>query len=231
MGERFLNSGVIISSFIVVFCATTFAQDKIKTSPGLPPNPHISEVMDWLDKNGLAQARVGVRTSSRPARKELFGVVQQDAYPALSLFYAEGFRVVVGDVCGVILKNENTRLLDHSKLVPAPPPDQRYTAELYIPLDRLSTNKGKGPHRHTSNPDKAQLLGTWRTEFKSNRSQDDVVLTLFAPGQSTKLAVWQAETLTFTFDSKEASEKFTTGFRKAIQICRQVKYLMRQGPK
>lgn len=121
----------------------------------------------------------------------------------------------------------NTRLLAHSKLVQAPLPDQRYSAELYIPLNQLSVKKGKGPYRHTVNPDKAQLLGTWRTEFKSNRSQEDVVLALFARGQTEKLGVWTVETLTFTFDSKKTSEKFTKAFRQAIEICQPVKYRMR----
>ena len=49
------------------------------------------------------------------------------------------------------------------------------------------------------------------------------MLTLFIPGQQGKLHVW----LTFTFDSKETSEKFDAAFRKAIQICQPVKYVMR----
>jgi hypothetical protein len=114
-----------------------------------------------------------VRTSSQPAIEGESAVVQQDELPALSLFYSQGFRVVQGDTCGVTLRNENTRLIAHSKLVQDPPPAQRYTAELYIPLNRLSVSKGKRPYRHTANPDKAQLLGMWRTEFKSNRSRDD----------------------------------------------------------
>ena len=219
---------MLISSFVVVLCDVTFAQEN-RAGPALSQQSNISEVMEWLDKNGLAQARVGVRTSSHPARREIFGVIQEDAYPALSLFYAEGFRLVQGDVCNVVLKNDDTRLLDHSKLVQAPPPDQRYTSELHIPLNRLDVKKGKGPYRHTSDREKAQLLGSWRTEFKSNRSGEDVVLTLFASGQTEKLAVWKAETLTFTFDDKETSEKFTTGFRQAIKICEPVKYQMRQG--
>ena len=131
--------------------------------------------------------------------------------------------VVQGDTCGVTLRNENTRLIAHSKLVQDPPPDQRYTAELYIPLNRLSVSKGKRPYRHTANPDKAQLPGTWRTEFKSNWSREDVVLTLFSPGKTLKLRVWEAETLTFTFESKEMSEKFDAAFRQAIRICQPVK--------
>jgi hypothetical protein len=50
---------------------------------------------------------------------------------------------------------------------------------------------------------------------------------LFAAGQKKQLAVWEAETLMFTFDSKETSEKFTAAFRQAIKTCQPVKYLMR----
>ena len=181
MHKRLFVKLLLTSPFILLLGTVASPQGKSNTPAAVPQQSHISEVMDWLDKNGLARARVGVRMSSRPARREISGVIQQDAYPALSLFYAEGFKLVQGEVCGVILKNDNTRLLAHSKLVQAPPPDQDYTAELYIPLDRLSVNKSKGPYRHTSDPYKAQLLGAWRKEFKSNRSQDDVVLTLFAP--------------------------------------------------
>jgi hypothetical protein len=214
---------LILSLLSLLVSSIALAQDKSNSPASLPQQPHIAEVMNWLDKNGLAQAKVGVRTSPQSARRE----IQQDAYPALNLFYAEGFRLVQGDVCGVILRNDSTTLLAHSKLAHDPAPGQRYSAELYIPLDRLSVKKGKGPYRHTSNPDKAHLLGTWRTEFKNNRSQDDVVLTLFTPGQTTKMRVWEAETLTFTFDSKETSEKFTAAFRQAIKICQPVKYLIR----
>jgi len=214
--------------FALLLCRSALAQDSGNVSPGPSQQPHISEIMDWLDKNGLAQARIGVRTSSQPAREEIPGVTQQDAYPALSVFYAQGFKLVRGDVCGVVLRNDDTALLAHSKLVQDPPPGQRYTALLFIPLDRLSAKKGKGPYRHTSNPDKARLLGTWRTEFKSNRSQDDVALTLSDPAHPSKLLVWHAETLTFTFDSKETSEKFDVAFRQAIKICQPVEYLMRQ---
>jgi hypothetical protein len=227
MHKRLFVKSLITALPILLLCPIALAQDQSNTPAALSQQPHLSEVMDWIDKNGLPQARVGVRTASQPAREELSGVIQQDAYPALSLFYAEGFRVVQGDACGVILKNENTRLLAHSKLVAAPSSDQRYTAELFIPLDRLSVKKGKGPYRQTSNSDKG--LGNWRTEFKSNRSNEDVVLTLFAPGQTEKLRVWKAETLTFTFDDKQTSEKFTTAFRQAIKICQPVKYLMRKN--
>ena len=217
------HHALVVTAFCFLLCPAISAQDDTNAATGLSQNANISEVMDWLDNNGLAQARIGVKTIPQSAREEML----QDAYPAVSLFYAAGFRLVQGEVCGVILRNDHTTLLDHSSLVHDPAPGQRYAAELYIPLNRLTVKKGKGPYRHTSNSDKAQLLGTWRTEFKSSKSQEDVVLTMFAPGQTEKMQVWKAETLTFTFDNKETSEKFTAAFRQAIKICQPIKFLKR----
>ena len=220
MRKRLLAT--IVISLVLLLGPATRGQDNTSFSS---QQPNISEVMDWLDQNGLAHARVGIRTSSQPATDDT--VQKQDAYPALSLFYSEGFKFINIENCGVTLRNDNTRLISHSKLVHDPAPNERYTAELFIPLNRLSLGKGRKPFRHTSDPPKAQLLGTWRTEFKSSRSQEDVVLTLFVPGQTAKLRVWEAETLTFTFDSKETSEKFDTAFRQAIKICQPIKFLVR----
>ena len=199
---------------MLLFCPVVLGQD------------NIVEVMNSLDQNGMGQARVGIRTLEQ-SREEISGVVQQEAYPALSLFYSEGFRFVQIENCGVILRNDNTKLISHSKLVYDPKPGERITAELFIPLNRLSITKGRKPFRHTSDPQKAQLLGTWRTEFKSSKSLDDVVLTVFDSGKTAKLGVWKADTLTFTFDKKETSEKFDTAFRQAIKICQPIKYLKR----
>src|ERR1044072_3645107 len=153
MCKRSFVAVVAISSLAVLLSRRTIAQDSGSALPGLSQEANISEVMNWLDKNGLAQARVGLRTSSQPAREDTPGVIQQDAFPALSLFYSEGFKLIRGDSCGVTLRNDDARLLAHSKLVQDPPPDQRYTAELYIPLNRLSVKKGKRSYRHTSDPD------------------------------------------------------------------------------
>lgn len=206
-------SAIVIIPFALLFCPFAFAQD------------NIVEVMNSLDQNGLGRARVGIRTISQ-SREEVSGVLLQEAYPALSLFYSEGFKFVRIENCGAILRNDNTQLISHSKLVSDPARGERITAELFIPLNRLSITKGRKPFRHTSDPQKAQLLGTWRTEFKSNKSLEDVVLTVFDSARTIKLGVWKAETLTFTFDNKETSEKFDTAFRQAIKICQPVKYLM-----
>ena len=220
MSFFFAMATIVKSLLVFLLFPVVLAQDSAS------PRPDIVEVMNSLDQNGLAQARVGIRTPSQ-LREEISGVVQQEAYPALSLFYSEGFKFVQIENCNAILRNDNAQLISHSKLVHDPAPGERITAELFIPLNRLSLTKGRKPFRHTSDEQKAQLLGAWRTEFKSNKSLADVVLTVFNSGQTVKLGVWKADTLTFTFDNKETSEKFDAAFRQAIKICQPIKYLKR----
>ena len=52
---------VVIIPFLLLLWRVVIAQNNSDT-PALHQQPHISEVMDWIDKNGLKQAKVGVRT-------------------------------------------------------------------------------------------------------------------------------------------------------------------------
>jgi hypothetical protein len=63
---------VSISLFVLMLCRPVLGQDSGIVARGPSQRPHISEIMEWLDKNGLAQARVRVRTSSQPAKEEFF---------------------------------------------------------------------------------------------------------------------------------------------------------------
>jgi hypothetical protein len=176
--------------------------------------------MNWLDKTSLPKARVGLRTSSTPQIDSDSPVLSQDQHPSDSLFYSQGFKLIKVDGCNLTLRNDHTRLIGHSTLVIDETPQQHYSAELYVPLYRLSEKKGRAPYRYTKDPRKSLLLGTWRTEFKSNRSREEGILTLFLPGHTEKIGGWEAETLTFTFDTKEESEQFNAAFRQAIRLCR-----------
>lgn len=202
----------------------TFAQNRSQWPSELNQSSSVVEILNWLDRTGFAHARVGVTTSSvpgtDPASPGYHSATRQDARPADSLFYSQGFKLSTVDGCAFRLRNDDTRLIAHSKLIADNPSQSRYSAELYVPLYRLSYKKGRAPYRHANSPAKSRLLGTWRTTFKNNRSREDVLLTLFLPGRAEKLAVWEAATLTFTFDTKEMSETFDAAFRQAIGLCR-----------
>jgi hypothetical protein len=213
-----------LSAFLVAIAIAflgpgTFAQDPSQLPSQVNGRSSLLEIMNSLDTTIFPVARIGVRTSSTPQIDSDSPVLSQDQRPSDSLFYSQGFKLVKVDHCNLTLRNNDTRLIAHSSLIADDTPQQRYVAELYVPLSRLS-HKGKAPYRHTNNPDKSRLLGTWRTEFKSNRSRADVLLALFRPGHSEKPGVWEAETLTFIFDTKAMSEQFDQAFRQAIRLCR-----------
>jgi hypothetical protein len=65
------------------------------------------------------------------------------------------------------------------------------------------------------------LFGTWGTEFKHKGffARHDVGLSYFPAGHRESQGYIDGETLTFTFDNKEMSEKFDAVFRQAIRIC------------
>jgi hypothetical protein len=221
--HRWLDTLLVVVS-IALLSPGIFAQNRSQWPSELDQRSSVLEILSWLDKTSLPHARVGVRTSSVPGTDpESIGyhtATRQDARPPDSLFYSQGFKLVKVDGCTLTLRNEDTKLIAHSTLIRDTTPEQHYSAELYVPLYRLSSKKGRAPYRHTNHPEKSRLLGTWRTTFKNNRSREDVVLALALPGRTEKLAVWEAETLTFTFDTKEMSETFDAAFRQAISLCR-----------
>lgn len=87
-------------------------------------------------------------------------------------------------------------------------------------LEKLSYSKGKA-QRHTTNPDKAKVVGTWRTKFTYRGFFARAVFSMsFSdPNLGTMKEVMTTETLTFTFDDREMSERFNAAFRQAIKLC------------
>jgi hypothetical protein len=221
--QRGLDALLVVVS-IALLCPGIFAQNRSQWPSALNQRSSVLEILNWLDKTSFPHARVGVKTSSdsgtdSDSLSSLSPVTRQDARPPDSLFYSQGFKLIKVDGCTVTLKNDDTTLIAHSRLIQDQTPQQHYRAELYVPLYRLSYKKGRVSYRHTNNSEKSRLLGTWRTEFKSNRSREEALLTLFLPGHTEKLVVWEGEILTFTFDTREMSEQFDAAFRQAIRLC------------
>ncbi len=210
-------------SIAILLSPTVRAQNPNHWPTDLSQQSSVTEIMNWLDKTSFAQARVGIRTMSRGASQNDFvPMLSQDALPNYSLFFAEGFKLVQVSDCGVILQNDDTTMIDHSDMVSDSKPAQRLRAEIYVPLYRMSVTSGRPPYRHTKDPKKSGADGTWRTQYKTNRPREDVLLTLYVPGKTDK-AVWEADVVTFTFENKETSERFDTVFRHAIRLCQKKK--------
>ena len=143
----------------------------------------------------------------------------QEGTPGHSLVFSQGFRLSGIDGCTLTLRNEDTYLIDSSKNIRNS--GTHTAAELSVQLDRLSPTKGKATYRHTKNFEKAALVGAWRTEYryKGFTKHTVVGLELFSTKSKEKVGFWDGTTLTFTFDSKEMSEKFDAAFRQAIRLC------------
>jgi hypothetical protein len=94
-------------------------------------------------------------------------------------------------------------------------------AVLFLPLDRMSDTRGKDPYLHTQSPEKAKLLGTWRTSFEQRGFFTKVIfdVELTAAEQPPSKELGRFDYLTFTFDSKELAEQFNAAFRRAFKIC------------
>jgi hypothetical protein len=211
--------------------AKTVAQDKKTPPPELSHRASLSEILDWLDKTSFGHARVGLNRSGDPSVERADG--SQDSGTVGEKFvFSRGFRLANLDGCTLTLRNDDVKLLGYaddalftiggggehmfSEVGKTP---TRYVAELYVPLHRMSDRKGRAAYRHTSDAKRAGLLGAWRTTFKTKRGRRYAGVSIFPAGQREKQGFTDGEMLTFTFDSKEAGEKFNAAFRQAIKLC------------
>ena len=209
---------------ICFYSSDTFAQNKVGLPPELNQRSSLREVLEWLDKTSFVHARVGLNDGgSQGGSYE--GGGSWDGMVSEKRVFSQGFKFANLDGCTVTLRNDDVKLLHYDSKAPETMIDKtrtQHVAELYIPLYRLSDTKGKAPYRHTRNPEKARLLGTWRAEFKHRGffSRHDVGMAIFGVGQRERKGYRDGDTLTFSFDSKEMSEKFDAVFRQAVKLCK-----------
>jgi hypothetical protein len=205
---------------IVLLSSGTVAQDRGRLPAELSRSSSVYEILNWLDRTSFAHARVGLKTGGSEGLPGSYNPDWQEGTPSYTLVFSPGFRLSGSGGCTLTLKNGDTHLVDHSKLVTDT--RQHRAAELEIRLDEMGPAKGRAPYRHTKNPEKARLVGAWRTEYKyKNFWRRRVVgeLTLFSIESQERLGSWDGVTLTFTFDSKDMSEQFDAAFRQAIRLC------------
>jgi hypothetical protein len=199
--------------------------------PGLSRNSSLSEVLNWLNKNSFPVARIGL-TGNPGAVDYVTGEVVSTYEGAV---FSQGFKLVWRDGCHLKLHNDDFKLLEYSTTaLPSYPqslknvrkeanPQKSYPADLYIRLNRVSQDRYKAPHLHTSKQERGKLLGWWRAEFKKMRgvSNPDDVLLLVIPDRSSGYRWDQmyGTAVTFTFDDAVASEQFFAAFGRAVRLC------------
>jgi hypothetical protein len=234
---------LLVKTFLVItlsLCidSSLFAQ-KNRLPSGLTENSSLEEVLGWLDKMALAQARVGLNA-------EVAGSGSVDA-PTIGERYSEwavfsqGFRLAKIDGCKITLRNNELKLISFSTLSPSPEGSLSYfrkaahnqsplVGELFIPLRKLKAKKA--PYQHTNKAERARLLGTWRIEFKLKsvfsffpklKSQADNLpwINIIGAGHGGLDDSMGGNTVTFAFDDKQMSEDFYAAFSRAINLCKE----------
>jgi hypothetical protein len=201
--------------------------------PGLSQSSSLSEILDWLDRNGFARARIGLQ-GYRINSSLMSDVSRMDSpMPGESVMFGPGFKLVGVDGCRLRLRSEAITILRpgkdalkydpgrlslYIKHEPGLTPDP---ADLYIWLNRLRPN-GETPHLHTEDPEKGRRFGWWRTKFRAKRTRSSDIIMLVIPERP-----WEemrdyvyADKVSFTFDDVVSSEQFYQAFSRAISLCR-----------
>jgi hypothetical protein len=192
------------------------AQKKPVLPGDLNQNSSVAEIVTWLDQTSFRNARIVLKDSWDAF---IYRPPWDDTGPAEHTFiFTRGFRVTNIDGCNLMLRNDDARMVTKSKVEDS---KYRLVADIWVQLDRMSPKKGRRTYRYTNDPEKVSKLGAWRTEFKYNgwSSRTMVGLTLYS-AEWKEPQRWVGTNLTFTFDTKEMSEKFDAAFRQAIRLCR-----------
>jgi hypothetical protein len=223
---------LLVAASLSLSSSVTLAQDKNRLPPELSRSSPPADILRWLDKTTFAEARVGLNRSGDPGTDDPIPSLRVDSTVGEKFVFSQGFRLANLEGCTLTLRNDDVKLIRYADdalftiggdgghaFGDVGQTETRYVAELYVPLDKMSDRKGKAAYRHTSEPKKAALLGAWRTTFKSKRGRRDAGLSVFPAGRREKRTFTDGETVTFTFDSREAGERFNAAFRRAIKLC------------
>jgi hypothetical protein len=204
-----------VIAVVLLTHVSTLAQKKASLPGDLNEKSSVREIITWLDQTTFRDARIVLKDSYDASYRQPW----DDNEPAKNTFnFIKGFRVTNIDGCNLMLRNDDARMVDKSKLVQTTQP---IIADVWVQLDRMSHDRGKHTHRYTKDPEKARLLGAWRTEFKYSGWFGRTIVGLHLYSAAWKEPQrWQGYSIAFTFETKEMGEKFDAAFRQAIRLCR-----------
>jgi hypothetical protein len=212
--QRLLYAFFIVS--VVPFSSfRTFAQNKPRLPRDLKQDSSVAEILTWLDQTTFRNARVVLKDSSDAFT---YRPPWDDSEPAKHTFiFTEGFRATNIDGCNLLLRNDDARMVTKSEVEDSKHP---LVAEVWVQLNRMSSNEGRRTHRYTTDPEKVRLLGAWRTEFKYKGLFSHTIVGLTLRSAEWKEPQrWNGWDLAFTLDTQEMGEKFDAAFRQAIKLC------------
>jgi len=224
-------SSLLLLLILMVAGSNVPAQQDTRLPPQLNSHSSLSQILAWLNQNAFPYARVGLRTEGGSGPRRSFGLPRRSVAGGERVF-SEGFQIKWINGCHVTLSNEHATIIDARS--PSSGSFHRFILQkngnreltpqlalLFLPLNRMSDKRGKGPYLQTEDQEKAKLLGPWRTSFDQKgffrRSIFELELTAAEQPQTKELGSF--DYLTFNFDSKDLAEQFNAAFRSAIRIC------------
>lgn len=216
---------------LTLTCFDVPGQQKTLLPPALSESSSLAEILDWLNKNALPHARVGVRVKGRLGPKRSFGLPRTSA-PGGERIFSEGFHVKFVDGCQVVLSNEQVTMIDARnpdsgdfyRFITKKNGQRELTPQLamvYVSLYRMSDRRGRKPHLLSNDRKNGKSAGWWQTNYEQHgffsKLVFDVELTSAEQPQTKELGSF--EYLTFTFESRKLAEQFNAAFRHAIKMC------------
>ena len=224
-----LKSVLYVLLLFVISCvphSETFAQTNA-LPPELNQNSSIKELLEHLNENSFPYGHIGLDIAL-PGTDSWDAETGYDS-PIISTVFSQGFKLVSNaDDCHITLRNDdvkfynahdkNLRQIDLGGLLDTQPP---YAVEFSTWLETVSHDKGKATFIHTRKPEKAKLLGTWRTEFVSRGFYGRSIFGVRFPAMKRKVGNESliSGNVTFTFADKQSSERFNAAFRRLIKLC------------
>ena len=227
----------LLPAALFVILSTSFSnldvlgQEKTLLSPPLNQRSSLAEILSWLDKNAFPYGQVGLSKKGGQAQSTV-PFKSANPIPAQERIFSEGFQIAAVNGCQVTLGNKHVAIVrSHNsssgtfrRFITQNNGKRELTPQLallFLPLNRISDSKGKGPSSQTEDRDKPKLLKPWRTTFDEKgffrHSIFQMELTAAEQPQIKELANF--DHLSFSFDSQELAEQFNAAFRQAIKIC------------
>jgi hypothetical protein len=227
----------LLPAVLLVVVSSSFSsvdvrgQEKSLLPPELNQNSSLTEILGWLDKNAFPYAQVGLREKGGRTQS-VVPFKSDNPIPAQERIFSEGFHLKFVNGCQVTLSNEHVTIIDARnrssgsfyRFITQKNGERELTPQLamvFLPLDRMSDKRGKGPHLFKKDHEYAKSVGTWQTSYEQrgffNKSIFDVELTAAEQSQTKELAHF--DYLTFTFETREFAQQFDSAFRQAIKIC------------
>lgn len=213
--SRRLPYALFILLVLLLSNSKATAQRKPVLPGDLKSDSSVAEILTWLDQTTFRNARIVLKDSWYD---EVIYPWDDTEAAKNTFIFTQGFRVTNIDGCNLMLRNGDARTIAKSKLGD---PTRVLVVDVWVQLNRMSPTRGRATHRYTKDPEKARLLGAWRTDFKySGWSSRTIVGMTLRSTESKEPARWEGMDLAFIFDTEEMSKNFDAAFRQAIRLCK-----------